>query len=347
MDAILTPIIVVLNVFDLIVRGALNVRDHESETFRKAVIAHRLKMQVEGFRDDAEIKVCDDPENEGLKVVLGGNITLTAILQGFDVEAKVWEKLIPESKVSVRDYGVLTAAQMDFIIMDHGDESLTLIEGYNLVKRAYLSNRSLSVDDLAVRFNGILHSVQKGRKVETTGDAVFDRKAMADRWRGLLEQNWMKHIQMRNIALVHDDHVARLTDPGDKEAGKFHFNKSEYTKLHKAWKLDGENEVRDIVNDDGLPVSMAGVLSQILKDREDKANKTKAPATLEVTPLTDEKLKAVQGETGSMVIKTIIALARGETVAEFAALETALIKAETTEGNALHAFLNAAVVATE
>lgn len=332
-----TPVLLVIALVQLIVRGTLNVRNHQSDHFKRAVTDRRLKVQTEGWRD-GEIKVCDDPENKGKSVVLAGNISVCAALEGFNLESDIWDKLIPDGKVTVRNYGKLTPAQMDFIVMDHGEVDLTLSEVYEVIERAYLADRSMSVDDLSVRFNDILHKVLKGRKVELTGNEVYDRKAIAARWRGTVGQNFMPHIQMRAIGPVYADYLAELETP---DSGLFSFKKNEYTKLHKAWKLDREAETLENLDEAGFPPEMSKAVDVIMKSREDKANKTKAPATHEATPLSAEKLGDIKKESPSITIKILMAVALGETVPEFAELEKALVKAEKTKGNPLFQFFNA------
>lgn len=328
-----TPIMFVIALAQLIVRGALNVRDHEAETFTRAVTNRRLKAQTEGWRD-GEIKVCDDPENKGRKVVLAGNISVCAALEGFHLEPDIWDKLIPEGEVTVRDYGKLTLAQMDFIVMDHGEVDLTLVEAYKVVERAFLADRSLSIDDLAVRFNDILHKVLRGRKIELTGNEKYDREAVSKRWRGLLQQNWMKHIQMRGISPVYADHIARLTE---KDSGLFNFQKHEYGKLHKAWQVDRDNEALGTVNETGFPPAMDKVFIQILKDREDKANKSKAPATQEPQMMAVEKVREFLNETPCQSFKLVLAQVLGETVPEYADAEKWCAKAERQKGAPFYA----------
>lgn len=327
-----TPIFVILKLAKLVVRGALNVRDHQAETFKRSVTDRRFRIQTEGWRD-GEIKVCDDPEDKGRKVVLAGNITVSAALEGFHLERDIWDKLIPDGKVTVRDYGELTAAQMDFIIMDHGEVDLTLVEVYQEIERAFLADRGQSVDDLAVRFNDVLHKVLRGRKVELTGNEKYDREAISKRWRGLLTQNWMKHVQMRGVGPVYQDHLARLRD---KDSALFGFQKHEYTKLHKAWSIDRDNEALAKINDSGFPPAMAKVFEQVLKDREDKAAKTSAPAVADPEMLTAEKVKELLKESPSSTVKLICAVVLGETVPEFADVEKWLVKAEQTKGSPFH-----------
>ncbi len=340
------PVLLVIALAELIVRGTLNVRDHQSDHFKRAVTERRLRIQIEGWRD-CEVKVCDDPENKGRKVVTSGNISVSAALEGFKMDPDIWDKLIPKGKITVRDYGKLTSAQIDFQVMDHGEVGLTLKEAYLNVERAYLADRNMSVDDLAVRFNEILHGVLRGRKVELTGNEEYDREAISKRWRGLLTQNWMRHIQMRGISLVYKDHLARLESPNNKEAGLFHFGKNEYTALHKAWKQDRDDEALQKQDESGLPPEMAKCLDGILKNREDKANKTKAPAVAVPEMLTLEKVNAIQSESPSGTVKTLCQVIKGATVSEFAALEKALAETEKTEGNPLYDFFNKVAVAAK
>jgi len=338
-----TPSFLVAAVASLVVRGELNVRDHKAATFKRNVTDRRLLAQTEGWRD-LGVKVCDDPKNKGKKVVLAGNISVCAALEGFNLEPDVWEKLIPGGMITVLDYGKLTEAQMEFLVKDHGENDLTLIEVFLNIERALVTNPGMSIDDVAVTFNGILNKVVKGRKVELTGNAKYDRKALADRWRGLLQGNWLKFIQMRAIKPVYNDHIARLMSPGDKEAGDLHLKAIEWKKLHKAWEQDKVADTLAIWDVEGFPPEMAKAMVQIRKDREEKAN-TQAPATVEATPLTKEVIEGIAASSPSATIKSICEQMLGKTVPEYADLETALVKAEQTEGNDLFAFFNKATAA--
>lgn len=339
LDKIRTPQILVAAVASLVVRGSLNVRDHKAATFKRNVTDRRLLAQTEGWRD-LGVKVCDDPKNKGKKVVLQGNISVSAALEGFGVEPTIWEKLIPGGKISVLDYGKLTEAQMQFMVKDHGENDLTLIEVFLNIERALVATPGMTVDDVAVTFNGTLNKVVKGRKVELTGKAKYDRKALADRWRGLLTNNWMQFIQMRAVKPVYEDHIARLAKPGDKDAGKLGLKAVEWKKLHKAWTLDKVADTLDTKDEEGFPPEMAKAMLQIRKDRVEKANATKAPATVEATPLTKDVIEGIRASSLSATIKSICDMMLGNPVPEHADLEAALVKAEQTEGNDLHAFFN-------
>ncbi len=327
-----TPVLLVIALAELIVRGTLNVRDHQAESFKRAVTNRRLRIQTEGWRD-AGVKACNDPENPGRKVVLAGNISVCAALEGFEMEPDIWAKLIPDGKVTIQDYGKLTPTQIDFIVMDHGEVDLTLSEVYLVIERAYLADRSLTVDDLAIRFNDILHKVLRGRKVELTGDEKYDREAVSKRWRGLLSQNWMRHVQMRGVSPVYQDHLARLASPNDKEAGLFHFQKNEYTALHKAWKIDRDDESLQKEDEAGFPPEMSKCLDGILKNREDKASKTQAPAVAGPEVMTPEKIQEFLKETPSAAVKMVAAMILGETVPEFTDVEKWLVKVEQQKGS--------------
>lgn len=326
-------------VASLVVRGSLNVRDHKAATFKRNTTDRRLLAQTEGWRD-LGVKVCDDPKNKGKKVVLAGNISVCAALEGFAVEPTIWEKLIPGGKITVLDYGKLTEAQMQFMVKDHGENDLTLIEVFLNIERALVANPGMSVDDVAVTFNGTLNKVVKGRKVELTGKAKYDRKALADRWRGLLGNNWIPFIQMRAIKPVYDDHIARLSKPGDKDAGPLGLKAVEWKKLHKAWALDKVADTLDTKNEEGFPPEMAKAMLQIRKDRAEKAAKSQAPATVEATPLTKDVIEGIKASSLSATIKSICDMMLGNPVPEHADLEAALVKAEQSEGNALYAFFN-------
>ncbi|MCB7130252.1 MAG: hypothetical protein J3T61_12020, partial [Candidatus Brocadiales bacterium] len=151
--------------------------------------------------------------------------------------------------------------------------------------------------------------------------------------RGLLTQNWMRHIQMRGVSPVYQDHLARLASPNDKEAGLFHFQKNEYTALHKAWQIDRDNEALQVEDDAGFPPEMSKCLDGILKNREDKASKTKAPAVAGPEVMTPDKIREFQKETPSAVVKLITAMVLGETVPEFADVEKWLVKVEQQKGS--------------
>lgn len=340
------PQFLVAAVASLVVRGSLNVRDHTSATYKRNVTDRRLLIQTEGWRD-AGVKVCDDPKTKGKKVVLAGNISVCAALEGFKVEPIVWEKLIPGGKITVLDYGKCTEAQMEFLIKDHGENSLTLVEVFLNVERALVANPGMSVDDLAVTFNGILNKVTKGRKVELTGDQKYDRNALADRWRGLLAQNFVLFVDMRAIKPVYDDQIARLSAPGDKTAGKLGLKKAEWKKLHEAWKEDkvADTLSKKHLNKEGFPPRMAKAMENIRVDRTEKANASKAPATTEATPLTKEVIEGIGASSPSATIKSICHMMLGNPVPEHADLEAALVKAEQDEGNALFEFFNKATAA--
>lgn len=345
MDKINTPTFLVAAIASLVVRGKLNVRDHKAATFKRNVTDRRLLVQTEGWRD-VGVKVCNDPENKGKKVVLSGNISVCAALEGFAVEPTVWESLIPGGKITVLDYGKLTEAQMEFLIKDHGENNLTLIEVFLNIKRALVADPGMTVDDLAVTFNGILNKVVKGRKVELTGDQKYDRNALADRWRGLLGQNFVLFIDMRAIKPVWDDQIARLTTPGDRTAGKLGLKKNEWKKLHNAWKEDKVADTLQNLNKEGFPPEMAKAMVQIRKDRAEKAKGSNAPATTEATVLSKDVIQGIQASSPSATIKSICAMMLGNPVPEHADLEAALVKAEQSEGNALHAFFNKVTATT-
>lgn len=338
------PVFLLIALVKLIVDGAINVRDHTSANFEEISISRMLRIETEGWRDYT-VEVCDHPNGKG-KLVLKGNVSVTAALRGFATNPEAWEKIIPGRDINVLDYGKLTADQIRFKVHDHGENAQLRIEVFNTIMDEFLANRDMTVVELCLMFNDTLHNAIGGRKVTLTGDLSEDKEAVRKRWAGLVGQNWMPHIYMRKILPVMKDHLAREAAPGDKEAGLFHFVKPEWTALYKAWQVDRDKEElgKKFLNDTGFPPAMAKALDDIMQAREDKEKASRAPGAVnEIKPLTAEKLTEIAAESDSASVKTILGMALGQTVAEFEGLEKALVAAETTEGNPLYDFFNKVV----
>ncbi len=334
------PVLLAIQAIKLIVDGELNNRNHAAATFAANVKKKRFKMQTEGVRN-ATVTVCDHPKIAGAKIVLGGNITTSAIQEGFRDLPEVWEKLVPGGTITVLDYGACTTAQMEYLVADHGEAGQTAAELYAAFEKAYLSMPVPVWQDVVIRMHEQLSGVfKKGKAIDFTADDAAVRKALADRWRGTVEQNWVKNLEMRAIAPMYRDHLARLEND---DSALFNFKKTEYVKMHTAWKADKEAKRLSQLDDSGFPPNMAKAWALIETARTEKASKAAPALETKVEPMSAEQIADMGAQSPSAVVKALCDRFAGNEVADYAALEAALVAAETTEGNPLYDFFAVAV----